>query len=82
LQSAAEAESWSRLGLVDELFVSVDTVHYIIELRHPDRERPSASGASVASRTCVSSCWEACDEEEVEVDAIAQFVARLTVGAG
>jgi len=37
--SAAEAESWSRLGLVDELFVSVDTVHYTVELRHPDRER-------------------------------------------
>jgi len=38
--SAAEADSWSRLGLVDELFVSVDTVHYTVELRHPDRERP------------------------------------------
>lgn len=37
--SAAEAESWSRLGLVDELFVSVDTLHYTVELRHPDRER-------------------------------------------
>ena len=37
--SAAEADSWSRLGLVDDLFVSVDTVHYTVELRHPDRER-------------------------------------------
>ena len=37
--SAAEVESWSRLGLVDELYASVDTVHYTVELRHPDRER-------------------------------------------
>jgi hypothetical protein len=37
--SAAEAELWSRLGLVDELFVSVDTVHYSVELRYPERER-------------------------------------------
>ncbi len=37
--SAAEAESWSRLGLVDDLFLSVDTVHYTVELRHRDRER-------------------------------------------
>lgn len=37
--SATDAECWSRLGLVDELFVGVDTVHYSIELRHPDRER-------------------------------------------
>jgi uncharacterized lipoprotein YddW (UPF0748 family) len=38
--SAADAESWCRLGLVDELYVSVDTVHYTVELRHPSRERP------------------------------------------
>ena len=37
--SAADAESWSRLGLVDDLFLGVDTVHYSVELRHPDRER-------------------------------------------
>lgn len=37
--SADEAESWSRLGLVDELFVSIDTVHYTVELRDPDRAR-------------------------------------------
>ena len=37
--SAGDAASWSRLGLVDELFASVDTVHYTIELRPPDRER-------------------------------------------
>lgn len=38
--SAAEAESWSRLGLVEDLCVSAETVHYTVELRHPDRERP------------------------------------------
>src|SRR5262245_9360181 len=37
--SAAEAESWLQLGLVDELYVSVDTVHYTVELRPPHRER-------------------------------------------
>src|SRR5262245_60755531 len=37
--SAADAEPWSRLGLVDELHTSVDTVHYTVELRRLDRER-------------------------------------------
>lgn len=30
---AAEADSWSRLGLVDDLWACVDTVHYTVELR-------------------------------------------------
>jgi len=37
--SAANAECWSRLGLVDDLFVGVDTVHYSIEVRLSERER-------------------------------------------
>lgn len=37
--SAAEAASWCRLGLLDDLWASVDTVHYTVELRHPDPER-------------------------------------------
>jgi hypothetical protein len=30
---ADEAASWCRLGLLDELWTSVDTVHYTVELR-------------------------------------------------
>jgi hypothetical protein len=36
---ATEEESWCRLGLLDDLFLSVDTVHYTVELRRRDRER-------------------------------------------
>jgi hypothetical protein len=36
---AAEAESWSRLGLTDELVLGVDTVHYTVELRDRARGR-------------------------------------------
>jgi hypothetical protein len=31
--------SWCRLGLLDEFFLSADTVHYTVELRHRERER-------------------------------------------
>lgn len=30
---ASDEESWSRLGLTDEFFLGVDTVHYTVELR-------------------------------------------------
>jgi hypothetical protein len=36
---ATEAESWSRLGLLDELELGVDTVHYTVELRDRARGR-------------------------------------------
>ena len=31
--------SWCRLGLLDDLCLSADTVHYTVELRHRERER-------------------------------------------
>ena len=31
--------SWCRLGFLDDLFLSVDTVHYTVELRERVRER-------------------------------------------
>lgn len=37
--SAAELASWSSHGLVDELWASVDSVHYTVEVRHPDEDR-------------------------------------------
>jgi hypothetical protein len=37
--SAAEADSWSRLGLIDDLWAGVDTLHYTVELRYPDQDR-------------------------------------------
>ncbi len=36
---ATEEASWSRLGLLDELCLGADTVHYTVELRPRDRER-------------------------------------------
>lgn len=36
---ATGQESWCRLGLLDELCPSVDTVHYTVELRPPARGR-------------------------------------------
>lgn len=43
LCATAEA-SWSRLGLLNEFLLSVDTVHYTVELR----ERAQARGRRVA----------------------------------
>jgi hypothetical protein len=37
---AAEAESWCRLGLLDELWTSLDMVHYTVELRGLWRDPP------------------------------------------
>jgi len=37
--SATDEASWCRLGLLDELCLSADTVHYTVELRQRDRER-------------------------------------------
>lgn len=37
--SAADADAWCRLGLLDELWVAVDSVHYTVDLRFPDQER-------------------------------------------
>ena len=36
---ATEEESWCRLGLLDTFCLSVDTVHYTVELRRRERER-------------------------------------------
>jgi len=36
---ATDEASWSRLGLLDELCLGADTVHYTVELRSRDRER-------------------------------------------
>ena len=36
---ATEEASWCRLGLLDDLCLSADTVHYTVELRQPDRGR-------------------------------------------
>jgi hypothetical protein len=50
---AAEEESWCRLGLLDKLFLSVDTVHYTVELRrrdHDRRQRISGLGSFVDLR--------------------------------
>jgi hypothetical protein len=37
---AAEAASWSRLGLLDDLYTGLDTVHYTVELRGYWRDPP------------------------------------------
>jgi hypothetical protein len=37
---AAEAASWSRLGLLDELHMGVDTVHYTVDVRGYWRDPP------------------------------------------
>jgi hypothetical protein len=37
--SAAESESWFRLGLVDPFYLGTDTVHYTVELRDRDHVR-------------------------------------------
>ena len=36
---AIDEESWCRLGLLDDLCLSADTVHYTVELRQRERER-------------------------------------------
>ena len=36
---ATEEASWCRLGLLDDLCLSADTVHYTVELRRRERER-------------------------------------------
>jgi hypothetical protein len=36
---ATDEASWCRLGLLDELCLSADTVHYTVELRQRERER-------------------------------------------
>ena len=38
--SANEAVAWSRLGLLDELCTSLDTVHYTVEVRGYWRDPP------------------------------------------
>src|SRR5687767_15201090 len=42
--SAAELASWSSFGLVDELWTTVDSVHYTVEVRHPDEGRRRIEG--------------------------------------
>lgn len=37
--SANEEESWCRLGLLDDLWLSIDAAHYSVELRPRERER-------------------------------------------
>lgn len=37
--SASDEASWCRLGLLDELCLGADTVHYTVELRQRDRGR-------------------------------------------
>ena len=37
--SATDEASWCRLGLLDELCLGADTVHYTVELRQRDRGR-------------------------------------------
>lgn len=37
---ADEADAWCRLGLLDELWTCLDTVHYAVELRGLWREPP------------------------------------------
>ena len=37
--SANEEESWCRLGLLDDLWLSIDAAHYWVELRPRERER-------------------------------------------
>ena len=36
---AREEESWCRLGLLDDFWLSIDTAHYTVELRPRERER-------------------------------------------
>ena len=36
--SAAEAASWCQLGLLDDMWVGIESVHYTVDLRFPDRE--------------------------------------------
>jgi len=37
---AAEAASWCRLGLLDEMHTEIDTVHYTVEVRGYWRDPP------------------------------------------
>lgn len=37
--SAAELDAWLSHGLVDEMWASVDSVHYTVEARYPDEDR-------------------------------------------
>lgn len=37
--AAADLAAWFSHGLVDELWVSVDSVHYTVEVRYPDEDR-------------------------------------------
>jgi hypothetical protein len=37
--SAAEVAAWCQHGLVDDLWESVDGVHYTVEVRYPDQGR-------------------------------------------
>lgn len=51
--SATEVESWFRLGLVDPLYLGVNTVHYTVELRdrhHGRRQRIAGLGSFVDLR--------------------------------
>ena len=36
---AADLDSWSRLGLVDDLGAAAATIHYAVEVREPGRRR-------------------------------------------
>lgn len=42
--SAAELASWSAHGLVDALWVTVDSIHYTVEVRDPDAGRRRIEG--------------------------------------
>lgn len=42
--SAAELASWSAHGLVDALWVTVDSIHYTVEVRDPDVGRRRIEG--------------------------------------
>lgn len=37
--SASDLDSWSRLGLVDDLGAAAATIHYSVEVRGPGRRR-------------------------------------------
>jgi hypothetical protein len=37
--AASELDSWSRLGLVDDLGAVAATIHYAVEVREPGRRR-------------------------------------------
>ena len=42
--AAAELDGWYKHGLVDDMWATVDSVHYTVEVRYPDEVRQRIEG--------------------------------------